>query len=92
VVLHMRNYSFLNLVLCSFRGPQRVQKKQISFVAGEGDCPLALSRAPGFGVHRSEAKSLDRRSGQDQAQGFVRKGIEEYCEEIRNSSVSVSLY
>jgi hypothetical protein len=35
----------------------------MSFMAGEGDCPSALSRAPECGVHRSEAKTLDRRSG-----------------------------
>src|SRR5256885_1582295 len=33
------------------------------FVRGEGACPSALSRAPGFGVHRSAAQTLDRRSG-----------------------------
>ncbi len=33
------------------------------FMRGEGACPSALSRAPGFGVHRSAAQTLDRRSG-----------------------------
>ena len=33
------------------------------FMAGEVACPSALSRAPVFGVHRSAAKTLDRRSG-----------------------------
>src|SRR6266849_6046939 len=34
-----------------------------SLHGGAGACPSALSRPPGYGVHRSEAKSLDRRSG-----------------------------
>ena len=38
-------------------------KKQMPFVAGRGAWPSALSRAPGFGVHWSEAKTLDGRSG-----------------------------
>jgi len=38
-------------------------KKQMPFVAGEGDCPSALSRALVRGVHRSAAETLDRRSG-----------------------------
>ena len=29
----------------------------------EGDCPAAPSRAPGCGVHWSEAETLDGRSG-----------------------------
>jgi len=32
-------------------------------MAGEGVCPSSLSRAPECGVHRSVAKTLDRRSG-----------------------------
>ncbi len=33
------------------------------FVAGEGACPYAPSRAPGCGVHWSGAETLDGRSG-----------------------------
>src|ERR1700720_5035285 len=40
-----------------------VHEKQNSFTAGEGDCPSAPSRAPGCGVHWSEAEALDGRSG-----------------------------
>jgi hypothetical protein len=40
-----------------------LQEKQIPFMARGGCCPSALSTVPGFGVHRSAAQSLDRRSG-----------------------------
>jgi hypothetical protein len=43
------------------------------FVAGESACPSALSRAPGCGVHRSEAKTLAQEKRADQAQGLARK-------------------
>ena len=38
-------------------------EKQNALHAREGACPSALSRAPGFGVHRSEAETLDTGSG-----------------------------
>ena len=38
-------------------------KKQMPFMAREGDCPSAPSRAPVLGVHWSEAEALDGRSG-----------------------------
>src|ERR1700730_18607416 len=45
------------------RRAKAAQETQMPFMRGEGACPSALSRAPGFGVHRSAAKTLDRRSG-----------------------------
>ena len=42
-------------------------------MAGEGDCPSAPSRAPGCGVHWSEAKALARKKRTDQAQNLARK-------------------
>jgi len=50
-----------------------VHEKRMPFMAGEGDCPSALSRAPSCGVHRSAAKNLYKK-GADQAQGLARKG------------------
>src|SRR5207244_2343173 len=38
-------------------------KNQMPFMAKGGDCPSALSRALGCGVHRSGAKTLEGRSG-----------------------------
>jgi hypothetical protein len=40
-----------------------VHEKQMPFMAREGDCPPAPSRAPVWGVHWSEAKTLDGRNG-----------------------------
>jgi hypothetical protein len=44
------------------------------FVAGKSACPSAPSRAPGFGVHWSEAEALARKRRTDQAQGCAGKG------------------
>jgi hypothetical protein len=46
----------------------------MAFMAGKGGCPSALSRAPGYGVHRSEAQTLAQEKRADQAQGLARKG------------------
>ena len=43
---------------CFAGNAKRCTKKQMPFMAGESDCPPALSRAPGCGVHRSEAQTL----------------------------------
>jgi len=48
-------------------------------MAGKGDCPSAPSRAPVFGVHRSEGEALDGRSGRNQAQNLARKDSCESC-------------
>ena len=56
------------------RHRKAVHEKQMPFVAGEGACPSALSRAPVYGVHRSEAKTLAQEKRTDQAQGLARKG------------------
>jgi len=52
---------------------------------GESDCPPALSRAPGCGVHRSEAKTLH--SGRNQAQGLAGKGRFTFDGESRKEGV-----
>jgi len=44
------------------------------FMAGEDACPFAPSRAPGCGVHWSEAETLARKKRTDQALGLARKG------------------
>jgi len=51
--------------------------------AREGDCPPALSRAPGSGVHRSVAKTLAQEKRADQAQGLARKGS--FCKSFKNN-------
>jgi hypothetical protein len=43
-------------------------------MAGAGVCPSAPSRAPEFGVHWSEAKTLARKQRTEQAQGFSQEG------------------
>ncbi len=43
---------------------------------GKGDCPSAPSRAPGCGVHWSEAETLARKERTDQVQTHMRKGKE----------------
>jgi len=53
----------LNLDFCLASTAERCMKKQMPFVAEGGDCPSAPSRAPVCGVHWSEAKTLDGRSG-----------------------------
>ena len=45
-------------------------------MAGERDCPSALSRAPAYGVHRSAAKTLAQEKRAEQAQDLARKGKE----------------
>jgi hypothetical protein len=56
--------SFLRIVgFCVLHSGNLLHKKQMPFMAREGDWPPAPSRAPGCGVHRSEAKTLYRRSG-----------------------------
>jgi hypothetical protein len=55
----------------ALHAPRAVHEKQKPFMAGEGDCPSAPSRTPVYGVHWSEAKILDGRSGR-KAQ-FLRK-------------------
>jgi len=57
------------------RHRRAVHEKQKSFMAGEGDCPSAPSRAPGCGVHWSEAKALARKKRTDQAQNLARKDM-----------------
>jgi hypothetical protein len=47
----------------ALQAPRAVHEKQKPFMAGEGDCPSAPSRTPVRGVHWSEAKILDGRSG-----------------------------
>jgi hypothetical protein len=54
------------------------------FVAGRGDWPSALSRARGFGVYRSEAETLDRRSGLLGAD-LARKGGREKSLDMKKS-------
>ena len=49
-------------------------------MAGESDCPPALSRAPGRGVHRSEAQTLY--SGRNKAQGLAGKGRFTFAESL----------
>src|SRR5260221_88179 len=62
--LHERRLLWWIWVLLSERRRAKAaQGKQMPFTRGAGACPSALSRAPGFGVHRSAAKTLDRRSG-----------------------------
>src|SRR5260221_13640118 len=51
------------VLLSERRRAKAAQGKQMPFMRGAGACPSALSRAPEFGVHRSAAKTLDRRSG-----------------------------
>ena len=65
--------------LWSFEAPQSGAEETNAFMAGEGACPSALSRAPGCGVHRSEAKTLAQEKRADQAQGLARKGMKEKC-------------
>src|SRR5216684_7122933 len=56
----VRSFAFSGLPFVQ-RGA--VHKKQMPFMARGGDCPAAPSRAPGYGVHWSEAETLDGRSG-----------------------------
>ena len=58
VVSCMDLFSFEGLVFLPFTQPVAVHEKQMSFMAREGDCPSAPSRAPVFGVHWSEAEAL----------------------------------
>jgi len=73
------------LEFCFAGNVERCTKKQMPFMEGESDCPPALSRAPGCGVHRSEAKTLH--SGRNQAQGLAGKGRFTFDGESRKERV-----
>ena len=70
-------FSFEGLVFLPFTQRGAVHEKQMPFMAAEGACPPALSRAPGWGVHRSEAKTLRQEKRAEQAQGLARKALGE---------------
>src|SRR6266404_4090538 len=61
----MKEGSFYWIWVFAFREAPReaAQETQMPFMRGAGGCPSALSRAPGLGVHRSAAQTLDRTSG-----------------------------
>jgi len=64
----------LNLGCVSRRRGGKPRMKNNPFMARGGACPSAPSRAPGCGVHWSEAETLARKERTDQAQGLARKG------------------
>jgi hypothetical protein len=59
------------------------------FVAEEGDCPSAPSRAPGCGVHWNEVETLDGRSGRIRRR--ITSGKADKNDDLQNSGRSLVL-